>query len=181
MVILEFPRRYVGLQIARFRLRKSREKVISFTESITAARHALLVMPFERAQLLPTVMVLDMLKKKFREENITVVTAAQSAEAVRFLPRARFVRVLPKDLSLFFLPRKSLLQLLAKREYDVSIDLNLDLVLPSGYICKESKARVRIGFAGRGADTFFNFQVQPDPTKEKRMIYDRLAKFLQMF
>ena len=179
--MLELLRRSVGLQVARFHFRKSREKVISFTKSISEAQQALLIMPLDLRELLPSIMVIDLLKKRFREENITIVTGEHNVEVMRVLPRSQVIRVLVPEVTVFYLPRREVIDRVNKRRYDVAIDLNLDLILPSAYICKESNARVRIGFASRRADTFYNFQIQPDPTLSKQHLYDRLAKFLQMF
>jgi hypothetical protein len=66
------------------------------------------------------------------------------------------------------------------RQYDVAVDLNLDFLLPSGYICKASTARIRVGFARPGADLFYNFQVKFEASSTAAM-YDRLASCLKMF
>jgi ADP-heptose:LPS heptosyltransferase len=80
-----------------------------------------------------------------------------------------------------FLPGNDLITRVKKRRYDLTIDLNLDLVLPSAYICKESDARIRVGFARKHADTFYNFQINVDPTLDRKLVYERLVKCLQMF
>jgi hypothetical protein len=40
---------------------------------------------------------------------------------------------------------------------------------------------VRVGFVSKRADVFYNFQIQRDPALNRQLIYDRLAKCLQMF
>lgn len=174
-------RRYIGFQIARFHFRRFRDKVISFTTSLSGARQVLLIMPLDRRHLLPTVMVIDLIKKRFREENITVVTGPQSVEVMRLLPRSQVIRLVGSDVTLLYLPRADALKRILRRQYDIAIDLNLDFVLPSGYICRETQARIRIGFAGRRADTFYNFQIQPDKTLGTNLLYDRVVKCLEMF
>lgn len=179
--MLESFRRSIGFQLARFHFRKNPDSVITFTEAISDARQALLIMPLGHMQLLPTVIVIELLKKRFREENITIVTADGGHEVMRLLPHSPVVRILPTEVSVFFLPRHELVERVNKRTYDVAIDLNLDLLLPSAYICKESRARVRVGFAGKQADTFYNLQIKQDPAQSKQMVFDRLAKCLEMF
>ena len=179
--MLQSLRTYIGVQASRFHFRKSIDKVISFTKSVSDARNALLIMPLDRKELLPTVMILDLLRKRFREENITVVTPEKGMEVMRVLPRSNFVRVLDSEVGLFYLPKGSLMGRVARRQYDLAIDLNLDFLLPSAYICRESKARVRVGFAGKRADVFYNFQLEPDPSRGRELLYDRLAQCLQMF
>ncbi len=179
--MLERVRASIGIQASRFHFRKAREKVISFTGSISSARNALLIMPLRSREILPTVMVLNFLRKQFREENITVVTPEKNVEVMRILPRSTFIRLLASEVTMFYLPRKSVLARITKKHFDLAIDLNLDFVLPSAYICRETSARVRVGFAGKAADTFYNFQIQPDPGLNRHLIYDRLAQCLQMF
>lgn len=179
--MLESLRRFIGLQVARFHFRKEPDTVITFTDAISDAREALLIMPLGNVQLLPTINVIDVLKKLFHEEHITIVTADGGHEVMRLLPHSPVVRILPTEISAFFLPRKDLVDRVNRRKYDVAIDLNLDLMLPSAYICKESRARIRVGFAGEQADTFYNLQIKQDPALSKQLVFDRLAKCLEMF
>ena len=179
--MFESLRRSIGLQVARFRFRKSREKIISFTQSVSSARQALLIRPLEPEMQLHTNMIVLLLKQKFGDDNITVVTLDQHTDIARVLPGSSMIKVAATDQTLFFLPRRELIERIARRKYDLAIDLNLDLVVPSAYICKESKARVRVGFVSKRADVFYNFQIQRDPALNRQLIYDRLAKCLRMF
>jgi ADP-heptose:LPS heptosyltransferase len=174
-------RRATGLQVSHFRFRKSREKVISFTRSFSDARDVLVVMPLDRGQLLNTVFVIDLLRKKFREENVTFVTHENNQELIRMMPRSQFISLLASEMTLFYLPRNEVLRRVQRKSYDLAIDLNLDFLLPSAYICKASGARVRIGLTRKHGDVFFNFQVHPDPQLASQSVYDRLAACLQMF
>ena len=179
--MLDDFRRFTGLQVARFRFRRSREKVISFTRSVSNARDVLVIMPLDRRQLLNTVFVIDLLRKRFREENVTFVTHEKNQELKKMMPRSQFVTLLASEATLFYLPRREALRRVQRRSYDLALDLNLDFLLPSAYICKASGARVRIGFARKRADTFFNFQVRTDPALSPQNLFDRLATCLQMF
>ena len=174
-------RNSIGIQQARFHFRKSREKAMSFTTSFSAAHNALLVLPLNRQEFPATLTVIDMLKKQFHEENITVVTAQGDQEARRRLSHSRFIPLALSETTFFYLPRKEVLDSVRRKQYDLAIDLNLDLVLPSAYICKASDAPVRVGFVRERADGFFNFQVQFDHTQGREVIYARLAACLQMF
>jgi ADP-heptose:LPS heptosyltransferase len=174
-------RRYVGLLFARFRFRKSREKIISFSGAISNARNVLVIMPFDRRLLLQTVLVIEFLRKTVREENLTFVSSGPNQELLRMVPRAQFITLLASDLGLLYLPSKALLDRIRKQSYDCALDLNLDFLIPSAYICKASDARVRIGFARKHADPFFNFQIQSGPVTTGSGIYDRMTACLQMF
>jgi ADP-heptose:LPS heptosyltransferase len=174
-------RTWAGLSIARFRFRKTHDEVISFVNAFSSVRTVLLVMPLDRAHRFPAVSVLELLTRKFREDNITVVTDEQDLQTAHLLPRSSHERILLSEVSLFSLPKKKLMARITAHTYDLAIDLNLDLVLPSAYICKASAARVRIGFNRKRADRFLNFLVQPDPALDRKKVYDRLVRCLQMF
>lgn len=179
--MLEDVRSAIGVQVARFRFRKTEDPVMSFTEAVSTARRAMLIMPLRKREFLPTVLVIDFLKRQFREENLTILSDDHGREAVRMLPRSHFIHLLNDEISPLFLPRHPLLYRVQERRCDLVVDLNLDFLLPSAYICKESNARVRIGFARQHAETFYNFMIQPDPRLERKHLYDRMAAFLHNF
>lgn len=179
--MFDTARTTAGLLYSRFRYRKSQEPVVSFTNAFSAAERVLLIMPMQRREFLPTIMIIDLLKKRFREENITVVSDDHGREAVRMLVRSQFIHIHKDEITPLFLPRRQVLSRVSQKRYDIAIDLNLDLVLPSAYICKESNARVRVGFARKQSDLFYNLQIQPDPLLDRKTVYDRMANFLQMF
>lgn len=178
---LERLKHSLGVHYARWHFRKSQDEVVTFTTAVSSAQRVLLVMPLTGEDLLPTLQVLEMVKSKFKGENITVVTGDRGVEAVRLLPHSQFLHLLKPQVSPFFLPRTDFVSNLTQKRYDLAIDLNLDLVLPSGYICKVSGAKVRVGFCHNHADVFYNFQVKPDLTLGRKLIYDRLVQCLRKF
>jgi len=174
-------RRSIGLRLSRFRFRHSQNPVLSFTRAFSEAHEVLVVMPLDRSQLLNSVLMIELLKKSFKEENLTFVTGENDQELRRMMPRSQFINLFDSDITPLFLPRPVLLQKVQRKSYDLSLDLNLDFLLPSAYICKASNARVRIGIAREGADVFFNFQMRPGTGVAVRDAYDRLAACLQQF
>ncbi len=178
--MLESLRRTTGLALARWHFRRRTEEPISFTRAVSEARHALLILPLESLELVPIAPVLEVLRQKFQDKHITVVTAMHSVELMRTLPQGRFIRIDPADITPFYLPRASMLQRVPRPSYDLAIDLNLDFKLPSGYICRESNARVRVGFAGTQSDLFYNFLIQTTAVPGKQR-YQQLAAYLEMF
>lgn len=179
--MIDGVRMAAGIQIARFRFRKVKDPVMSFADAVSSARRALLIMPLRKREFLPTIMVIEFLMNRFRGADITVVSDDHGREAVRMLPRSHFIHVMNDEVSPFFLPRATLLQRIRERRPDLVVDLNLDFVLPSAYIGRAVDARVRIGFARKHAEVFYNFLIQPDPRLERKHLYDRMAAFLQRF
>jgi ADP-heptose:LPS heptosyltransferase len=166
---------------ARFHFRRSREEVLSFVDTLASASRILLVMPLDGSPLYPVAPVLTMLRAHKSDEQITVVVASHSTEAFAALDRSPIIRILPEEISLFFLPRRDVLSRIRRSAADLAIDLNLDFHLPSGYICRESNARIRVGFSGRHSDLFYNFQVQTSRVESRTLRYERFAHCLEMF
>lgn len=179
--MLDSLRSSAGLLIARFRFRKSRDTVISFTNSVSTAEQALVILPFGERAVMPGPEVFTALKRRFADGSITLVGEERAAGLSSHLPGGRFIRVKPDELTLFFLPRAAVMERLGGGRYDVAIDLNLDLVLPSAYICRKSGARVRVGINRRAADRFYNLLVHPDPSLGTQRLYERLLACLEMF
>jgi hypothetical protein len=104
-----------------------------------------------------------------------------SVELMHLLPQGKFIRIEESDISPFFIPKPGMMQRMPRSEYDLAIDLNLDFVLPSGYICRESKAKIRIGFASDRSELFYNFVLRLPPVGGRHQIYERLTACLAMF
>jgi ADP-heptose:LPS heptosyltransferase len=179
--MLERPRHAAGILFSRYHFRKTRDELRSFATAFSDARRLLLVMPLDGSPLFPVAPVVAMLARRKREEEITVVVAAHGTEALDALRRSPIIRLLPAEISSFYVPRRDVLARIMRTTYDVAIDCNLDFQLPSGYICRESKAPIRVGFAGKRSDLFYNFQVQVTPTESRMARYERLAHCLEMF
>jgi ADP-heptose:LPS heptosyltransferase len=169
------------MHAARFHFRSSSEKVISFSHSISTSDRVLVIMPLDRSTEEGQTRVLTFLRERFCEPDITVIVPAGGTPVERVLPRCRVLRVGPEDVNAFFLPRRAFLTRVGERTYDLAVDLNLDFMIPSAYICKESNARVRTGFSALHADTFYNFQVRLEPASRRDHAYDCLVRCLEMF
>ena len=177
--MLESLGRSLGLSLSRFRFRNNRDEVISFA-GITAGNHALLILPLTPSAVSPAP-VIDLLRKHFPDNRITIVTDEHDSTVGALLPRSEILRFGTANISRFFLPTPDITRVVQARRYDVAIDLNLDFLLPSAYICKASNARVRLGFARTGAEAFYNFLMQPDITRGAAHLYERFAAVVQMF
>jgi len=179
--MLETLRRSIGMQLARLHFRSSKEKVISFRQSVASAHSALVILPLASSSGEEEVSLLAPLRTHFSERNITVLASGPPQQIERALPRATVLRITSADITAFFLPRHGVIDRVREHTYDVAVDLNLDFMLPSAYICRESNARVRVGLAGPHADAFFNFQVRLDSAVQHGHAYERLLKCFQMF
>jgi hypothetical protein len=177
--MLETFRHMLGIRTARWHFRRLRNDVISFTDSLSTGKQALLILPLTPTTYSPA-SVIDLVRSRFPENRLTIVAEEHDTGAAVLLPQSTIVRVSLAQLDWLFRPSRDITQRVARQTYDVAIDLNLDSLLPSAYICKGSNARVRVGFARKGAEHFYNFVLQPD-TARTGALFDRLAACLKMF
>ena len=177
--MLESLRRSLGVQLSRWHFRRMHNAIISFTGSLSTGGNALLILPLTPTAQSPA-LVLDLVRRQFPDDRLTIVAGEHDTGASVLLPRSTILRVSPDNIDWLFRPSREITQRIAAGTYDLAIDLNLDSLLPSAYICRESKARVRIGFARNGADHFYNFQMQYSSARDGAL-YDRLAACLKMF
>ena len=177
--MLESLRRSLGVQLSRWHFRRMHNAVISFADSLSTGGNALLILPLTPTAQSPA-LVIDLVRTQFPGARLTIVAEEHDTGAAVLLPRSTIIRVSPNNIDWLFRPSREITQRIAGATYDLAIDLNLDSLLPSAYICRESNARVRVGFARDGADLFYNFQMQHDSARDAAL-YDRLAACLKMF
>lgn len=177
----ETLRLWVGDRLARISMRPMQDDVIAFTDSVTSARSVLVIMPLDQGRTPPPHPVLEYLHRTYAEGSITVITHEADLGLTRRLPRSTVIRIVPSDITPFFLPRKEFLQRVMVKPFDLALDLNLDFLLPSAYICKASRARVRVGFVREHSEGYYNFTINANPTLRRDEVYGRLTRYLQMF
>jgi ADP-heptose:LPS heptosyltransferase len=177
--MLESLRRSLGAWMSGWHFRRMRNTVISFADTMSTGERALLILPLTPTTQSPA-SVIELVRARFPDGHLTIVAEEHDTGAAVLLPRSTIVRMSPTAIDWLYRPSHAMLQQITRYQYDLAIDLNLDSLLPSAYICRESNARVRIGFARPGADMFYNFQMQPDVSRSGAL-YDRLAECLKMF
>jgi ADP-heptose:LPS heptosyltransferase len=179
--MLDSFRRWLGTQAARYRFRTLRDPILSFRSAFTSARSTLVILPFDGGPAPPLQELAEALKARFEQDHITVVAAEHHYDIGRLLPRSNVIRVPSRDLTPLVHPRTDAVTAVTARHYDLVIDLNLDFLMPSGYICRVSGARVRVGYDRAGADHFYNFIIKRKPGIGRERAYHRLAEFLRTF
>ncbi len=180
--MFEAARQYLGLRLALWRLRKMETPLQSFTHAFSDARRAIVVLPLTSTPPgLSPQGLLSFLREKLRDENITVVAGTQETYLHLLLPKSTIFRLPATDLTSLFLPPQALIERIAEKKFDLAIDLNIDFLLASAYICRASKAPVRVGFSSPHAEAFFNFLLQRDVSRDPGAVYDRLMACLKMF
>ncbi len=179
--MVESLRRSAGLGLSRWMFRAEQSPVTPFTGAVSKAHHALMVMPLPEFDLHLITPVIDVMRKRFHDKHITVVTPLHSVELMHLLPQGRFIRIEEIEISPLYLPRPTFLKRLPRSDYDLAVDLNLDFFLPSGYICRKCNARVRVGFGGKHSELFYNFLIHTSGAQSRKRTYERMAACLSMF
>ena len=171
----------MGLQFAKFQFRNDFDTVQPMTEFFSGARSVLITLPtgYDEANLAGNAM--RSFRDKLSHLRLTVVHNSTRATSLIDFPKCEVIRLDPPDINKFSLPTKQLLQRILNREYDVAMDLNLDFVLHTAYICKASRAKVRVGFAGPGSDYFFNVQLNLSKEHSPQALYEKFARCMGMF
>lgn len=174
-------RRSVGLLYVRWHFRKEHDIQQPLTDFLRRATSILIVLPrgYEEAQVAG-----NTLKKLFnvvKNRHLTIVTTGVRATALSDASRSEVIRLEEIDINKFFLPRQPVLQRILARSYDVAIDLNLDFVLDAAYICKASRAPVRVGLMRRRGELFFNIQLNLDCSGSPQVVYEKFVQCLGMF
>jgi hypothetical protein len=150
----------IGLAYTNFRLRNKQQELIQFAGSLTSAHRILMLMPETGQRTSGYQAVVEEILQRYTPQNVTLVARFDLASSLRSFSNARLITFGAQDLDNWFLPRDKLLQTVKKSTFDVAIDLNLELALPSAFLCRSSNARIRIGFEQEMADTFYNLHVR---------------------
>lgn len=171
----------VGFQFARLQFWSDIDTIQPMTQFLRGAQNILVVLPlgYENALLAGT--AIRRHRDQLAQSHLTIVHSSTRATPLSEFPRSEVVRVDPPDINKFSLPKKSLMQRIMTRPYDVALDLNLDFVLHTAYICKASKAKVRVGFVNDSSELFFNVLLNFDHTRPPQVVYEACAASLAMF
>jgi hypothetical protein len=171
----------IGFQIARYRFRKEPDTLQPLTNFFSNAGNVLIILPvgYDEANLAGD--ALEAQREKLSETHLSIIHNSTRHTSLAVFPKSEVIRLDPPDIDRFFLPRVSVINRLPKHQYDVAMDLNLDFVLHSAYICKASRARVRVGFSHPNADVFYNVQLQFNEPRTPDAVYNKFVKCLSMF
>ncbi|TAK53763.1 MAG: hypothetical protein EPO24_13905 [Bacteroidetes bacterium] len=180
--MLERLKAYIGLQLAKFQFRNEVDKPQELTQFFSGAKNVLIVLPLGYEEAVIASNALRAFKARLNHLHLTVVNNGTRATSLIEFSKCEVIRMNPADVNKLFLPTPGIMQRILSKEYDVAMDLNLDFVLHTAYICKASKAKARVGFsAGSTADTFFNVQLNLKMPAPPQAMYEKFAACLSMF
>jgi hypothetical protein len=179
--MLEGFRRRVGLSYSRLHFRHSHDRVMNFTDALTRSRRALVILPESSLDGESASTLFRYLLRKFSSEGMMVLIRDDQLFAIASTPPLKTLTYSVHDINSWFVPRRELLQRIETNSFDIALDLNIGLSLPSAFLCKASNAPLRVSFLKRHGDQFYNFQVQTKKATSNTYTYRRFLKCLDMF
>ncbi len=179
--MLKALRKTIGLQYARLRLRKQRDRAFQFTDAIVRSRKLLVLYPDNSIEGEACSAIIRYLLGRFSYERLVVLIREDLVFNLAPAPPIKTITYNDNDITRYFLPRRHLLSKLLLNTFDIVIDLNFGLHLTSAYICKLSNAQLRIGFNKPYADEFYNMQIRINENSKPVSAYRNFIKCLDMF
>lgn len=172
----------VGLTYSRFHFRKSKDPVLRFTEAISRARRVLVVLPNATRDITSVQWIVRNLADRFSSGSLTIVASPDQMQWIKNDGgRYHILSYQQKDISTWYVPRQELLGRVKRSTFDVAFDLNVAFVLSSAFLCRESKAPLRVSFSKTYADEFYNFQVNTTATNSLAVAFRNLVRCMEMF
>ncbi len=180
--MFERAKAFIGLQYAKIQFRNEVDTPQELTKFFSGAKNVLIILPLGYEEAVIASNALRAFKARLNHLNLTVINNGTRATSLIEFSKCEVIRMNPADVNKIYLPSQELIQRILTREYDVAMDLNLDFVLHTAYICKASKAKARVGFvAHSAADIFFNIQFNLSMPASPQVMYDKFAACLSMF
>ncbi len=154
---------------------------MNFTGALTRSRRALIIFPESSLDGESVLTLFRYLLRKFSSEGIMVLIRDDQLFSMASTPPLKTLTYSANDVNAWFVPRRKLLQKITSNTFDVALDLNIGLSLPSAFLCKASKAPLRVSFAKQSGDQFYNFQFQSNGDTGTTRMYRSFLKCLDMF
>ncbi len=174
-------RQSVGLLYARWCFRNDREPQQPLTDFFRRSRKILVLLPQGNKEAALAGTTLNKLWDMLKNMHLTVVTTGIRPTLLSDSLQSEVILLKNVDVNKFFIPRKTVLQRVLAQSYDVAVDLNLDFILHAAYICKASRAPVRVAAMRQHGETFFNVQLNLDRTASPQVVYEKFVECLGMF
>ena len=179
--MLENIRLTGGLLYSRLYFRHKHDQMMTFTDALRRSHRALVIFPESSLDGESVSMFLRYLLRKFSSEGMMVMIRDDQLFAMASAPPVKTLTYTERDVNKWFVPRRELLRRMESNNFDVALDLNYHLSLTCAFLCKASNAPLRISFAKKNGDRFYNFQVKTRGNNANKYSYRSLLKCLDMF
>jgi hypothetical protein len=173
-------RRGIGLLWTRFEFRHDRDSVVNFTEAFPRAARAVVIYPDQAMDHESSSLMLSYLTERFAD-GLTVVFRQDLRPPFLSTSHVRMVTYTADDVTNWFTPRSGFVRRLKSVPFDVALDLNSQFSLIGAFLCKASRAPLRVSFGKTHGERFYNIHFQPKGTSRPLRQYQGLVRCLQMF
>ena len=167
--------------LTRLLSRRKKPKPMSFSNSFTNAKTALVIIPENVDQRSVVAQMLVLLQNKFQGNKLTFVVNEGQRNFSNTLNRSNVTTIKNEHLNFFFLPKKNKIVNLLNQQFDIVLDLNFSLVPSAAYLCRHINSPLKIGFSQVHADAYYNFQFNAAPNRNAKTKYEQLFRTLSMF
>lgn len=168
--------------ISRFLIsRKLKNLVLNeqdFSEALKRSGSFLMLMPEDEKDFRASYIVLDHLEHLNKSLKILTRDYRISLMPAKYRNKAMEFGI--ADLNKFDLPSHKLIEKLSEMRFDGVIDLNRKDDLFYSYASNLVNAKIRIGFAKKGADKYYNFQISNNDIDSEKS-YKNFLNCLKMF
>lgn len=178
--MFERTRYRIGLAATAFSYGRKEDNVQVFTKAVSHSKKALVIVPSSDVNQLDMQDFLRQFLSKFRLRSLVILAPMNSISKIHF-GSATFITYNEREINRFFLPVRMLRRKIKLTQYDICIDLNSTLDLPSAVLCRESRAPIRISFSKPHGERFYNFLFNAGGELGGGKLYDRLLKCMEMF
>ena len=156
-------------------------EAFSFGQKLKASQKVLICMPASIERFALAKDSLSAFADFFREKTIFVFLPFLRTDGYLPIPTGYDVIYPQKeDLKIFSLPGKKFIQRLKERQFDISLNLDLEDGFFNGYLCLKCGASLRIGPQGKNAFPLYNVQLavlQKRPRASE--LYKEMANMLK--
>ncbi len=168
--------------ISRFLISRRLKNIVlneqDFSESLKRSGSFLVLMPEDEKDFRASYLVIEHLEHLNKSIKILTRDYRISLLPAKFRNKAMEFGI--SDLNKLDLPSHKLIEKLSEMKFDGVIDLNRKDDLFYSYVSNLVNARIRIGFAKKGADKFYNFQISNNDVESEKS-YSNFLNCLKMF
>lgn len=179
--MFEQQRRNLGIAVTRILIPSRKEKPMSFSNSFSKAKTAIVIIPENPEQRSVVAQTIILLQNKFQGNHLTLVVNEGHRNFFSTINRSNVTTLKKEHLNFLYLPKKQGINEILKQKFDLLLDLNFSLVPSAAYICRSVNAPLKVGFSQEHADDYYNFQFTSAPNRNARSRYEQLFKTLSMF
>ncbi len=179
--MFEQQRRNLGIAVTRVLIRGKKAKPMSFSNSFSKAKTAIVIIPENPEQRSVVTQTIILLQNKFQGNKLTLVVNEGHRNFSSTINRSNVTTLKKEHLNFLYLPKKNEIKNLLTQKFDLLVDLNFSLNPSAAYICRSINAPLKVGFSQKNADDYYNFQFTAAPNRNARARYEQLFRTLSMF